>query len=175
MRQIKPNTIVRHFKGNYYIVIGISHSTDNPKDLCVVYQSLDSTDYIWSRPLEEFMSLIPEKSLKENVTGQEYRFEVITNLNRPLTEASTESLIKELRSRKDLYDYNFYGEKCSRYSEYVYGTELPYSDEENPLAMNIRGYTDDVSMLKKCLRIGDIVYQRIYVPVDVADLPKTEE
>lgn len=174
MRQIKPNTIVRHFKGSYYIVIGISHSTDNPKDLCVVYQSLDSTDYIWSRPLEEFMSLIPEKSIKENVTGQEYRFEVITNLNRPLTEASTESLIKELRSRKDLFDYNFYGESCPRYKEYVYGNEMPVT-EENPLGMNMQGYTDDIDILKKSISLGDIMYQRIYIPLAFEDLLKTEK
>lgn len=171
MREIKPNTLVRHFKGNYYIVIGISHSTDNTTNLYVVYQSLDANGYIWSRPLEEFMSLVPKESEKYNVTGQEYRFEIINSLtNTPLREVKTESLIKELRSRKDLYDYNFYGENCQRYSEYVYGAELPYSNEENPLAMNIRGYTDDVNMLKKCLQIGDIVYRRIYVPVDVADL-----
>lgn len=173
MRQIKPGIIVRHFKGNYYEVLAISHSTDNPKDLCVVYQSLDGSETAWSRPLEEFMSLVPTESKKDNVTGQEYRFEVITNLNVPLKEASTESLIKELRSRSDLFDYNFYGELCPRYKEYVYGTEMPVT-EENPLGIYMRGYTNDVAILKKSISLGDVIYQRVYVPVAVEDLSETE-
>lgn len=167
--------LFRHFKGNYYRVLAISRSTDDPKDLHIVYQSLDGNETVWSRPLSEFVSFIPTESLKFNVTGQRYRFEEVKNLNVPLTEATTESLIRELRSRKDLYDYNFYGDNCDRFCEYVYGPEMPYNSDDNPLAMNVRGYTDDVEMLKKCLRINDIVYKRVYIPIDVADLPKTEE
>lgn len=173
MREIKPNKIYRHFKGNYYRVLAVSHSTDNPKDLCVVYQSLDGYDTVWSRPLEEFISPIPEKSAKENVTGQFYRFEEIKNLNVPLREVSTENLIKELRSRKDLCYFDFDGAINDRYTEYVYGPQL-YVTEENPLGIEIRGYTDDVPMLKKCLRVNDIVYKRVYIPVDMADLTETE-
>lgn len=173
IEEVKPNKIYRHFKGNYYRVLAVSHSTDNPKDLCVVYQSLDGYDTVWSRPIEEFASPVPEKSARENVTGQSCRFEEIKNLNVPLREASTENLIRELMSRKDLYDYDFNGDKSEHFSEYVYGPKL-YVTEENPLGIEIRGYTDDASMLKKCLRVNDIVYKRVYIPVDMADLTETE-
>lgn len=173
MREIIPNKIYRHFKGNYYRVLAISHSTDNSKDLCVVYQSLDGYDTVWSRPLEEFVSPVPEKSAKDNVTGQFYRFEKIKNLNVPLREASTESLIKELRKRNDLCYFDFDGNMIDRYTEYVYGPQL-YVTEENPLGIEIRGYTDDIPMLKKCLRLNDIVYKRVYIPVDMADLTENE-
>ena len=94
-------------------------------------------------------------------------------VNVPLREASTESLIRELRSRKDLYDYDFNGDKCEHFSEYVYGPKL-YVTEENPLGIEIRGYTDSIPMLKKCLRVNDIVYKRVYIPVDMADLTDNE-
>lgn len=172
-REIKSGVIVRHFKGNYYRVITISRSTNNPKDITVVYQSMDGYDTVWSRPLEEFMSLVPE-NLPENEFDQKYRFEVVHNFNNPLESVSTNALIHELSKRSDQLDFNVVDRLTgSRFQEYVYGPRVGVT-EENPLGIYTRGYTDDIKMLKNCLRIDDIVYKRVYLPVDVADLTEEE-
>lgn len=61
--------IYRHYKGNYYRVLGTARSTDNPHALLVIYQSLyegvmqpEGTPLpfgtMWARPLEQFTGSI---------------------------------------------------------------------------------------------------------------------
>jgi hypothetical protein len=47
---------VLHYKGGLYELIGIAHKESDPSDKEVIYR--DSSGVIWSRPLEEFFSLV---------------------------------------------------------------------------------------------------------------------
>lgn len=164
---VRVNSVYKHFKGHYYRVIAVSQSTDDIKEMRVVYESLDSNNSVWNRPLTEFISLVPKESQEFNITGQKYRFEPVLNFSDKLSSYSTDTLVDELKSREEFLSYDKDLNKCNRYTEYVYGKPSP---DSTLLPLSIRGYTDDVDMLKKCLHYDDIVYKRIYVPVDMADL-----
>lgn len=66
--------IVRHFKGNLYLVIDVGYNTNNCNEI-VIYKALYKDCKIWVRPIEEFLSKVPEG--KDNPTGQKYRFEFV--------------------------------------------------------------------------------------------------
>lgn len=68
MDKITPG-IYRHYKGNYYRVLGTARSTGNPHEFLVIYQSLyegvmepEGTPLpfgtMWARPLEQFTGSI---------------------------------------------------------------------------------------------------------------------
>ena len=46
---IKVNSVYRHYKGNYYKVVGIAKHTETLEDL-VVYLGLYDDNSIWCRP-----------------------------------------------------------------------------------------------------------------------------
>lgn len=96
MKDIK-NRVYRHFKGDYYLVLDVAIN-ELSKETQVVYQSFkDNT--VWTRNSSEFFSPVPKD--RENPTGQKVRFEVIKDLNKPLSNFSTEELVKELSNRSD--------------------------------------------------------------------------
>ena len=66
--------IVRHFKGNKYLVLGKGENTETGETM-VIYKALYDTAKIWIRPAKMFLEKVPVG--KENPTGQEYRFEKI--------------------------------------------------------------------------------------------------
>ena len=47
----------RHYKGNYYEVIGFAHHSETLEDL-VVYRALKSPDQWWVRPITMFLEEI---------------------------------------------------------------------------------------------------------------------
>lgn len=65
-------TVVRHFKGNYYTIIGVGVHTET-EETFVIYQSLNNPT-IYIRPYDMFISKV-DKSKYPNA-DQEYRFEV---------------------------------------------------------------------------------------------------
>lgn len=73
-RVIKIGDIVRHFKGNEYIVIGIAEHTENGEKL-VVYRGLFGDFRCWCRPYEAFMSEVDHDKYPD--VTQKYRFEII--------------------------------------------------------------------------------------------------
>ena len=74
MREIKIGQVYKHFKGNYYKVIGIAQHTERNEKL-VIYEQLYSPFQVYARPYEMFASEV-DKEKYPNVE-QTYRFEEI--------------------------------------------------------------------------------------------------
>lgn len=85
MEHIKIGRVYRHFKGNYYFVENIGKSSETEETL-VIYKSLyDREDTnIWIRPLSMFLEEIPERP--DNITGQKYRFELVSDIEKDYTK-----------------------------------------------------------------------------------------
>ena len=73
MREIKLNTIYRHFKGDLYLVMDIVIHSET-KEKMVLYKGLYGDCLTYVRPLEMFLSKV-DKEKYPNVK-QEYRFEL---------------------------------------------------------------------------------------------------
>jgi hypothetical protein len=52
----KPG-IYKHFKGNYYRVVGLARHTETNEDL-VMYYDVNNPDKTWVRPLLSFVELV---------------------------------------------------------------------------------------------------------------------
>ena len=72
MRKIKTNTIYRHFKGDYYLVLDIAKHSET-KETYVIYRALYDSNELWVRPLDMFLSEIDHE--KYTTIKQKYRFE----------------------------------------------------------------------------------------------------
>ena len=73
MREIKPYTLYKHFKGHIYKVIAIAKDCED-ESLKVVYQNIETKE-IWLRDYDEFISLVDKKKYPE--AKQKYRFEEV--------------------------------------------------------------------------------------------------
>lgn len=71
--EVLINRIYKHFKGDYYIVLGIGKHSETLEN-CVIYRSLYGNGEIFLRPLESFISLV-DKEKYPNAT-QKYKFEL---------------------------------------------------------------------------------------------------
>lgn len=69
---IRPGTIVRHFKGDNYMIVDVAEHTESGEDL-VIYKALYEDGKVYARPYDMFISKVPED--KDNPTKQIYRFE----------------------------------------------------------------------------------------------------
>lgn len=69
---ISTGDIVRHFKGNLYLIIDLCTHTESGEKL-IVYKSLYEHGDVWCRPISMFLEEVPKG--KQNPTGQKYRFE----------------------------------------------------------------------------------------------------
>lgn len=71
---LKKNTLVRHFKGGYYRIVGIAKDTESEKDL-VIYSPHNASELLYARPLDMFLSKVDRAKYPD--ARQEYRFELV--------------------------------------------------------------------------------------------------
>ena len=74
MREIKLNTIYRHFKGDNYLVMDIVIDSETGKDM-VLYKALYGDCSCYVRPLDMFLSEVDHNKYPD--VEQKYRFEEI--------------------------------------------------------------------------------------------------
>ncbi len=83
MKNVEAGEIYCHFKGNYYYVICVGLDSET-RERIVVYQHLNGTREICTRPEKMFLEEIPERP--DNVTGQKRRFELVENMDKEVTK-----------------------------------------------------------------------------------------
>ena len=71
--EILQNRVYRHFKGDYYFVVGFATHSET-KEKLVLYRALYDEGNLYARPYEMFASKV-DKQKYPNVK-QEYRFEL---------------------------------------------------------------------------------------------------
>ena len=67
------NRIYRHFKGDYYIVVGIAKHSETEEEM-VVYRQLYGAGELWVRPMRLFISEVDHEKYPD--VKQKYRFEL---------------------------------------------------------------------------------------------------
>lgn len=82
MNEVKIGKVYRHFKGNYYFVEDVALDSET-KERVVIYKPIyDRNDSkIWVRKESMFLEEI-DKTRKDNITGQKYRFELAKEIEK---------------------------------------------------------------------------------------------
>ena len=75
MNTLEIGKLYRHFKGNYYLVLGTAFNSET-KEKYVIYKALYGEYKTWIRPEKMFLEEI-DYNRKDNITKQKYRFERI--------------------------------------------------------------------------------------------------
>ena len=73
-RPWKAMDLVKHFKGNIYMIIGLGVDTETEQEV-VIYKRADGTGNVWVRPRAMFESEVDKNKYPD--AKQKYRFELI--------------------------------------------------------------------------------------------------
>lgn len=71
--EIQANRVYRHFKGDYYFVVGFAIHSETREKL-VLYRALYGNGELYARPYDMFASKVDK--IKYPNVKQEYRFEL---------------------------------------------------------------------------------------------------
>ena len=72
-RVFEEGQLVRHFKGDYYRVLGLATHSET-KEKLVIYERVHD-DTVWVRPYDMFMSEVDHEKYPD--AEQKYRFEAV--------------------------------------------------------------------------------------------------
>ena len=72
MRKLEKNTIYKHFKGDYYLVLDIAINSETNEEY-VVYRALYDNNKLYIRPLNMFLSEVDHEKYPN--IKQKYHFE----------------------------------------------------------------------------------------------------
>ncbi len=73
MQELKINRIYKHFKGNYYLVLGLAKDSETGEDV-VIYRQLYDDCSLFVRPLKMFLEKVDKEKYPD--VEQIYRFEL---------------------------------------------------------------------------------------------------
>lgn len=73
MREIQINRVYKHFKGDYYLVVGVGTYSET-REKCVIYIKLYEDGSLWIRPMDMFLSEVDHEKYPD--VKQKYRFEL---------------------------------------------------------------------------------------------------
>ena len=73
-REIKVNTVYKHFKGDLYLVVDFAYHTENEERL-VICRALYGDYKLWARPYGSFVSEVDHDKYPK--VKQKYRFEEV--------------------------------------------------------------------------------------------------
>ncbi|WP_275372568.1 DUF1653 domain-containing protein [Clostridium tertium] len=68
------NKVARHFKGNFYIILGTALNTETNEEM-VIYRGLYGNCTQYARPINNFIEQCTQEQFNEY--GQKYRFEFV--------------------------------------------------------------------------------------------------
>lgn len=86
MNKLEPMTVVKHFKGAQYLVLGVAEHTELGDEF-VVYRSLDGDRKLFVRPVDMFMSDVDKDKYPD--VQQKERFEYVGSLKDILAAKAT--------------------------------------------------------------------------------------
>ena len=87
MNKLEPMTVVKHFKNNQYLVLGVAQDASLETNEFVVYRSLYEDRKLFVRPVAEFLSDVDKEKYPD--VQQKERFEYVAPLKDILAAKAT--------------------------------------------------------------------------------------
>lgn len=87
MNKLEPMTVVKHFKNNQYLVLGVAKDVNHDTNEFVIYRPLDGDRQLFARPVVEFLSDVDKEKYPD--VQQKERFEYVAPLKDILTAKAT--------------------------------------------------------------------------------------
>lgn len=87
MNKLEPMTVVKHFKNNQYLVLGVAKDVNHDTNEFVIYRPLDGDRQLFARPVAEFLSDVDKEKYPD--VQQKERFEYVAPLKDILAAKAT--------------------------------------------------------------------------------------